>query len=131
MDTEAALKGKMKRLKKIIKGMKGMRFSGENPYQSRIQALLSRGDESLFDLLCMVREKGHWDTALRDWDGDLAWHLERVRGEDEVFPWDRLDIGVDRRYLWKEWQRFHKGVQTPPCPASGCEKCRRCGFTGI
>lgn len=131
MDTEASLKGKMKRLKKIIKKMKGMRFSGENPYQSRTQALLSRGDESLFELLCLVREKGRWDDALMAWDGDLAWHLDRTRDEDEIFPWDRLDIGVDRKYLWKEWQRFHEGIQTPPCSPEGCEKCRRCGFSGV
>ena len=131
MDTEGALKAKMRRLKKMIKNMKGMRFSGENPSQSRIQALLSRGDESLFDLLELVRETGRWDTAFEAWDGDPAWHLDRTRDEDEVFPWDALDIDVDKKYLWKEWQRFHKGVQTPPCSPSGCEKCRRCGFSGV
>jgi hypothetical protein len=93
--------------------------------------LLSRGDESLFELLCLVREKGRWDDALMAWDGDLAWHLDRTRDEDEIFPWDRLDIGVDRKYLWKEWQRFHEGIQTPPCSPEGCEKCRRCGFSGV
>ncbi len=127
VDTEAALKSKMRRLKKIVKNMKGMRFSGENPYQSRIQSLLSRGDERLFDLLQLVQETGRWDTALEAWDGDLSWYMERQRDEDEVFPWDTLDIGVDKTYLWKEWQRFHRGVQTPPCSPEGCAHCGRCG----
>ena len=82
----------------------------------------------MFDLLCLVDEGGNWKQALADWDGDPAWYIDRTRDEDEVFPWDRLDIGVDKEYMWKEWLRFHKGVQTPPCPASGCEHCGRCGL---
>ncbi len=128
MDSEAALKSKMKRLKAIIKSKRGMRFSGENPRQARIQGILSKGDERLFDLLCLVDAGGHWKQALADWDGDPGWYVDRTRDEDEVFPWDRLDIGVDKEYMWKEWLRFHKGVQTPPCPASGCEHCGRCGL---
>ncbi len=128
MESEAGLKSKMKRLKTIIKSKRGMRFSGENPRQARIQGLLSKGDERLFELLCRVEETGNWKQALAGWDGDFGWYVDRTRDEVEVFLWDRLDIGVDKAYLWKEWLRFHKGVQTPPCPASGCERCGRCGF---
>jgi hypothetical protein len=128
MDSEAGLKSKMKRLKTIIKSKRGMRFSGENPSQARMQGLLSKGDERLFELLCLVEETGSWKQALSRWEGDLSWYVDRTRDEDEIFPWDRLDIGVDKAYLWKEWQRFHQGVQTPPCPASGCARCGRCGL---
>lgn len=128
MDSQAGLKAKMKRLKAIIKSKQGMRFSGENPRQARIQGLLSRGDEDLFSLLVQVEEQGSWKDGLRAWGKDVGWHLDRTRDQDEVFPWDRLDIGVDKKYLWKEWQRFHQGVQTPPCPASGCQRCGRCGL---
>ncbi|MGX9365276.1 radical SAM protein [Desulfoplanes sp. PS50] len=128
MDSEAGLKSKMKRLKTIIKSKRGMRFSGENPHQARIQGLLSKGDERLFELLCRVEETGSWEQGLSRWKGDFSWYADRTRDEDEIFPWDRLDIGVDKAYLWKEWLRFHQGVQTPPCPASGCERCGRCGF---
>jgi hypothetical protein len=82
----------------------------------------------LFELLCRVEETGSWKQGLSSWKGDFSWYVDRTRDEVEVFPWDRLDIGVDKAYLWKEWQRFHQGVQTPPCPASGCERCGRCGF---
>ncbi|GAU07828.1 radical SAM protein [Desulfoplanes formicivorans] len=128
MDSEAGLKAKMKRLKAIIKSKRGMRFSGENPRQARIQGLLARGDEGLFELLCLVEERGGWKEGLRAWGKDVAWHVDRTRDPDEIFPWDRLDIGVDKAYLWKEWQRFHQGMQTAPCPASGCERCGRCGL---
>ena len=42
--------------------------------------------------------------------------------EDEVFPWDFIDIGVTKKFLRREWDRAMKGEVTPNCrmQCSGC-----------
>jgi hypothetical protein len=34
---------------------------------------------------------------------DLAWYTTRERGYAEVLPWDHLDSGLDRDWLWQDW----------------------------
>ena len=34
---------------------------------------------------------------------DLAWYTTRERGYHEVLPWDHLDAGLDRDWLWQDW----------------------------
>src|SRR5262249_47501496 len=35
---------------------------------------------------------------------DLDWYTTRERGYDEILPWDHLDSGLDRDWLWQDWQ---------------------------
>ena len=65
MRDEAWLKRAMKRIKKIVSGYRGMRFSGENPAQARVQALLARGGEELFPFLEEAADIG-LSAALRE-----------------------------------------------------------------
>ena len=46
----------------------------------------------------------------------------RERSEDELFPWDFIDIGVSRKFLRREWERAMKETVTPNCrmQCSGC-----------
>lgn len=34
----------------------------------------------------------------------LAWYTTRQRPMTEVLPWDRLDLGLDRNWLWQDYQ---------------------------
>ena len=34
----------------------------------------------------------------------LEWYTTREREEIEVLPWDHLDAGLDREWLWQDWQ---------------------------
>ena len=42
--------------------------------------------------------------ALADEPVDLAWYTTRERDYAEVLPWDHLDAGLDRDWLWQDWQ---------------------------
>ena len=44
--------------------------------------------------------------------------------EDEVLPWDMIDIGVTKQYLLLEKHRAQQGVATPSCT----QKCNGCGL---
>ena len=129
MASEKELNDKLRRFKKMCSGFKGVRFSGEKAHHARIQGLLARGDEKVHSLLTLVAEEnGNWRKALTLWAGDMSWYLDRERDPDEVFVWDKLDIGVSKDYLFREWQRYKKGVSTRasvdiafPCPIGHIE----------
>lgn len=128
MASEKRLKAAMQQIRNVVRGRKGIRFSAENPFQARIQGLLSRGDEQLHPVLVDVARGAHWRTALKDRSCNVSDYLDRERKENERFPWDRLEIGVDKEFLFKEWQQYQVCAATPVCPPAGCSRCHRCGM---
>lgn len=117
----------MKRFKAAVGRFKGMRFSGENPGLARAQAFLAKGGEELFSCLEMAAEYGL--PAAMTAHADLVRRvLAETPDRDTSFPWERLDIGVSRRFLYSEWVKYHHALMTAPCPPSGCEACRLCGM---
>ena len=54
---------------------------------------------------------------------DPLFYTSRERQEDEVFPWDFIDIGVSKKFLWLEYQRAKQETVTPNCR----QKCAGCG----
>ena len=58
---------------------------------------------------------GAFLRALRDFDLSADFYLYRRRSEKEIFPWDMLDMGIERRYLWAELERAEHGASTPAC----------------
>lgn len=126
MRDEQWFKQAMKRFKGILGRYKGMRFSGENPRQARIQTFLSRGGEELFPFIALAAQEGLAQAA-QVYGADIAAQVEQEYALTHVFPWDRLDIGVSKAFLRSEWKKYHKELMTPPCPEAGCAACRRCG----
>jgi hypothetical protein len=117
----------MKRFKKAVGRFKGIRFAGENPGQARVQMFLARGGEEIFPCLERAARVG-LGAAVREFDDLVQEVLGRSLSRDSVFPWDRLDMGVSRKFLYSEWTKYRHGLVTPPCPDSGCKKCRLCGM---
>ena len=76
----------------------------------------------LFDSWSECFQNDKWLSAFEECGLDLDFYTTRMRGEDEIFPWDFIDIGVSRKFLLKEWKRALEGVVTPNCRqnCSGC-----------
>ena len=127
MASEAALSRRMKMLTKMVKPYKGVTLHHDNPWQARLQGLLARGGEDLAEFILLAAEHGGWKKALKRWDGDMAAVLDRERGKDEPFPWEIIDVGVRRDYLWKEWKRAKEAKGGGGCSKAGCDKCAGCG----
>jgi radical SAM superfamily enzyme YgiQ (UPF0313 family) len=129
MASEEAIKADGERLRQAVAPHKGMRYSLDGAFAARVQGLLARGDERLFELVLLAAKNGgNFKKALHAWDGDPAAYLDRERGPDEPFPWEIIDVGVSRDYLWREWERYKDATPTAKCPPAGCGACGRCGM---
>jgi len=129
MATEDALNEAMARVRAAVKPLKAFRAMLEKPFSARLQALLARGGEEIFELAELAAEPGMgWRRALKEWDGDPALVLDRERGEDEIFPWECLEIGVKREFLWREWRRYKEEQASRHCSDAPCEACNLCGM---
>ncbi len=119
----------------------GMRYHDGKPGQ--IEGLLSRGDRRVGKIIEAVWRDGgimdgwsehfsydRWvacaESALADDPVDLAWYTTRERDYDEVLPWDHLDSGLDRDWLWEDWQDALDGGEVEDCRWTPCYDCGVC-----
>jgi len=128
MASEEYLDNALRRVKAMLKPYKGFALSGDDPFLARVQGLVSRGGEDLAGLLLLAADFGGWKKGLALWDGDPGTVLDRERGRDEAFPWEVIDLGVDRAHLWREWEKSRQDQPSPGCPPQGCERCGVCGL---
>ncbi|MGC8832842.1 MAG: radical SAM protein [Armatimonadota bacterium] len=117
MESRDALENKKRILEKGLKGLRGVKLVVESVRLSELQALLARGDRQLGAVLLDVADSGgSWKSALRRHGIDLEHHLRRERRRGEIFPWDVLDLGLDREMLWREYQLALRGLLTKDSP---------------
>ena len=57
---------------------------------------------------------------------DLDWYTIRERDYAEVLPWDHLDAGLDRDWLWQDWQDALDEVEVEDCRWTPCFDCGVC-----
>lgn len=128
MASDAELERRQHMIRNMLKPYKGFRLETDKPFQARLQGLLARGGESMFDFVELAARHGGWKKALQRWQGDPARELDRERALDEPLPWDVIDVGVTKEHLWQEWQRAQRFAPSPKCTDKGCDQCRRCGM---
>jgi hypothetical protein len=76
------------------------------PRWAYIQALLSRGDRRVTDLLLLSHvNQGNWPQTLKNTSLNPDFYVYRRREFDELLPWDFIDHGVKKSFLWKEYQK--------------------------
>ena len=61
---------------------------------------------------------------------DLAWFTTRERDGDEVLPWDHLDSGLDKQWLWDDWQDALGEFEQDDCRWTPCFDCGVCSNLG-
>jgi radical SAM family uncharacterized protein len=96
----------------------GFRYHDGKP--SIVEGLLSRGDRRVAKVILRAWQDGarfdgwsesfsyeRWQRcaaeALAEDGVDLAWYTTRERPYGEVLPWDHLDAGLERDWLWQDW----------------------------
>lgn len=47
--------------------------------------------------------------------------------KDDYLPWDIVSVGVNKKWLWKEWEKAEQGIVTPNCRKDKCSGCGVCG----
>lgn len=127
MENVKTLKQKFKFLRKKIAGEPNIRIKTENPDRAFFQAVLSRGDRKVGRALwSMVRNDCSWKMAFRRERLEPAAYASRPRDAMEPLPWEIIDHGIDRQYLWKEYKKALAGQTTIPCNTSKCKRCGVC-----
>ncbi len=122
-----ALKEGAKRIQAALRKVPNVRVHFDMPKWSYIQALLARGDRRTGELIERVLfGEESWTQALKRSPHNPDFWVLRERGRDEVFPWEIIDNGVKRGYLWDELQRAIEARETPECKP-GDTGCKRCG----
>jgi hypothetical protein len=61
---------------------------------------------------------------------DLDWFTTRERDELETLPWDHLDSGLDKEWLWKDWQDSVSEFEQDDCRWTPCFDCGVCSNMG-
>lgn len=116
---------------------RGVHISWSDWDTTWLEALLSRGDRRLGAVIRRAWQAGAqfdawserfrpelWRQALADEGVDPDFYTGRHRDRTEVLPWDHIDVGVNRAFLWREYQRALQGELTPNCR----EQCHGCGI---
>jgi radical SAM family uncharacterized protein len=125
----------------------GFRYHDGKP--GIIEGLLSRGDRRVGKVIEEVwRDGGRFDgwsehfsyerwllATQRALDGtgvDLDWFTTRERTYDEVLPWDHLDSGLDKDWLWEDWEDAINpdSVDVEDCRWTPCYDCGVCPEMG-
>ncbi|NLG22693.1 MAG: TIGR03960 family B12-binding radical SAM protein [Actinomycetales bacterium] len=119
----------------------GFRYHDGQP--GIVEGLLSRGDRRVGAVIEAVwRAGGRFDgwsehfsyerwmaageSALAPHGLDVAWFTTRERGETEVLPWDHIDSGLDKEWLWDDWQDALDGREVDDCRWTPCYDCGVC-----
>ncbi len=123
----------------------GFRYHDGKP--GIVEGLLSRGDRRVGRVIEQVWRDGgrfdgwgehfsydRWmqaaDRALADLPVDVAWYTTREREFSEVLPWDHLDSGLDKDWLWEDWQDALADVEVEDCRWTPCFDCGVCPQLG-
>ncbi|NHC12694.1 TIGR03960 family B12-binding radical SAM protein [Motilibacter deserti] len=123
----------------------GFRYHDGKP--GIVEGLLSRGDRRVGKVIRAVYEDGgrfdgwsehfsfdRWmacaDSALADEPVDVSWYTTRERDKAEVLPWDHLDSGLDKEWLWDDWQDAVDEVEVDDCRWNPCFDCGVCPQMG-
>jgi radical SAM superfamily enzyme YgiQ (UPF0313 family) len=127
MEKVALLKQKLKFLRKKITAEPNIRIKTESPEKAFFQAVLSMGDRRVgLALLAMLRNNCTWKQAIINENINPDYYTLRQRGVTEPFPWEIIDHGIERKYLWSEYQKALSEKTTIPCDTSRCKRCGVC-----
>ena len=115
---------------------KSIEYNYHGPDLSRLEAVFARGDRRLGRVIEEAAKNGakldgwdeyfnyaKWFDAFEACGIDPSFYTTRGYGEDEILPWDTIDVGVSKKFLLQERKRAYAETVTPDCR----EKCAGCG----
>ena len=114
---------------------KSIVYDYHSPDLSRLEAVFARGDRRLGPVIETAVKNGarldgwdeyfnysKWYDAFRECGIDEDFYTTRGYGENEILPWDTIDVGVSKAFLKRERRRAYDGKVTPDC-RHGCAGC--------
>ena len=127
MEDEKRLAAKIAGIRQALRSVRRAEVGVESAREAVAQGVLARGDRRLRTaLLTLGREKISWGAAFRKSGVDPSFYAQRDRRREEMLPWDHVDIGVRKGYLWRESERALKASPAPACVVGSCRRCGVC-----
>lgn len=139
MDTAENFENKRRFLLGKVKeqiNQRSIRYNCHDAVTSELEGLFARGDRRLAKVIEDAYRQGCIFDAWTDYFREEIWeqvleknHVSRdfynyrEREKDEIFPWDFIDIGVTKEFLWREYENSKREQVTPNCR----QKCSGCG----
>ncbi len=138
-DTPAEIQRKLDMILERIKPYRGLRLRTNDPEEGVIEGLLARGDRRVAPVVERAWRLGatfdgwhesetlpHWHRALDELGLSLEELSHHERGEHEAFPWDHLDAGLDKQWLWDDWVDAISEKPLDDCRWIPCYDCGVC-----
>ena len=114
---------------------KSIEYNYHTPEISRLESVTARGDRRLGPVILEAARLGArldgwdeyfnneaWMQAFKNCGVDMEYYTTRGFGEDELLPWDPIDVGVSKAFLLRERRQAYAGKVTPDC-RQGCAGC--------
>ncbi len=121
---------------------KSLKYNWHEADETVIEGVLARGDRRLgaailaayrmgciFDAWSDYFHYDRWLEAFKKCGASVDFYNSRERIFEEILPWDFIDCGVTKAFLWREWERAKKGEVTANC-RMGCSGCGALMFGG-
>lgn len=118
---------------------KNIKLSFHDSRTSYLEGVIARGDRKLSAVIYRAWQKGckfdgwseyfhfnWWMEAFGECQIDPNFYTERSRAYNEKLPWDFIDIGVSKAYLYEENEMAKMAETTPDCRQAGCSYCGIC-----
>lgn len=115
---------------------KSIKYNWHEADISVLEGVFARGDRRVAPVILMAYQKGCMFDAWSEFYKNTVWldsfeacqipiefYTSRERSEDEIFPWDFLDCGVNKEFLLREWKKSQDEEISLNCKL----ECQHCG----
>ena len=129
------LNSRHQRLKEGLRRRR-IRLSWQDPDVSTLEAVLSRGDRRLGQVILNAFKLGstfdswsehfnymNWLNAFKKAGLKPDFYARRQRSTNEILPWSHIDSGISPSFLKREYRRAFKGHTTEDCRNGACYAC--------
>ena len=119
---------------------KSIEYDYHSTELSRLEAVFARGDRRLGAVIEEAVNSGArldgwdeyfrydiWCNAFEKCGVPVDFYTVRGYGEEEILPWDMIDVGVSKKFLLRERRRAYEAQVTPDCRHG----CAGCGANGL
>lgn len=115
----------------------GINMKLTNPEETMLETWLARGDRKLAGVIYEAWKNGAkfdswrehfkfstWLAAFHQQGLDPSFYSQRSRPLSEVFPWDHISTGVNKKFLVEEYMNSQRGITREDCQ----KQCYACGI---